>query len=303
MRATLVGLVSRVKRNETTQCAIPCPISCCLSRSGSFRERSDAQIVFLRGPPMPLDAVALRDFYRTPLGRVVRHQLAPKVRNRWPRLDGMTVAGMGFAAPFLGAFRAEAAQLACLMPSRQGALVWPHSGHCHAVLVSESQWPLPDNSIDRLLAIHCLEQAERVGPLLREIWRVLKPDGRALFVVPNRRGLWSRIDKTPFGHGLPFSRGQLETQLTDALFTPIDWDEALYFPPFNRRVLLRMAPAVERFGDSFAIGVAGVILVEAQKEVMAPVASAYKSAQPAILKPIKTRGAAGVRRHYDVAEP
>ena len=26
---------------------------------------------------------------------------------------------------------------------------------------------LPDNSIDRLLAIHCLEQAERTGPLVR----------------------------------------------------------------------------------------------------------------------------------------
>ena len=117
---------------------------------------------------------------------------------------------------------------------------------------AENQWPLPDNSVDRLLAIHCLEQAERVGPLLREMWRVLKPDGRMLIVVPNRRGLWSRIDMTPFGHGLPFSRGQLETQLTDALFTPVDWSEALHFPPSNRRLLLRMVPAIERFGAEHA---------------------------------------------------
>ena len=37
----------------------------------------------------------------------------------------MTVAGVGFASPFLGAFRTEAARLACLMPARQGAIVWP----------------------------------------------------------------------------------------------------------------------------------------------------------------------------------
>jgi SAM-dependent methyltransferase len=243
---------------------------------------------------MPLDARDLRDFYRTPLGQLVRHQLASKIRERWKRLNGMTIAGMGFGSPFLGSFRAEAARLACLMPARQGALVWPHPGHCNSVLVGETHWPLPDNSIDRFLAIHCLEQAERAGPLLREIWRVLKPDGRVLIIVPNRRGLWSRFDRTPFGHGLPFSRGQLETQLTDALFTPVDWGEALYFPPFNNRFLLRMAAAFERFGASMSIGVAGVIIVEAQKEVMAPIASGYKVGQPAILKPVDTRGPAGV---------
>jgi hypothetical protein len=45
--------------------------------------------------------------------------------------------------------------------------------------------------------------------LLREVWRVLAPNGRLLAVVPNRRGLWARIDTTPFGHGRPFSRGQV----------------------------------------------------------------------------------------------
>jgi SAM-dependent methyltransferase len=245
---------------------------------------------------MSLDAKSLRDFYRTPLGRLVRRQLAPVIRRRWKSLSGLTVVGSGFAAPYLGAFRGEAERLACLMPARQGALVWPHAGHCHSVLVGECQWPLPDNSVDRLLAVHCLEQAERVGPLLREMWRTLKPDGRLLIVVPNRRGLWSRIDKTPFGHGLPFSRGQLETQLTDALFTPVDWGEALHFPPFNKRLLLRMVPAIERFGASIPVGLAGVIVVEARKEVMAPIGGGIKVRQPAIFKPAETPRPVGARR-------
>lgn len=246
---------------------------------------------------MPMDAISLRDFYRTPLGRLARRQLSLLIRQRWKNLNGLAVAGAGFASPFLGPFRGEVARLACLMPERQGALVWPDSSQCHSVLVGETQWPLPDNSIDRLLAIHCLEQAERVGPLLREMWRVLKPEGRMLIVVPNRRGLWSRIDTTPFGYGLPFSRGQLETQLTDALFTPEDWGEALYFPPLNNRVMLRMAPTLERFGSSMSIGVAGVILVEARKEVMAPVTGSVKAVpvKPA-LKPVDTTKPAGVRR-------
>jgi SAM-dependent methyltransferase len=226
---------------------------------------------------MPMDAKNLREFYRTSLGRLARRHLSAAIRQRWKDVGGLAVAGAGFASPFLGSFRAEAERLACLMPARQGALVWPRADRCHSVLVAETQWPLPDNSIDRLLAIHCLEQAERVGPLLREMWRVLKPEGRVLIVVPNRRGLWSRID---------------------TLFTPDEWGEALYFPPLNNRLLLRMAPTLERFGPSMSIGVAGVIIVEAHKEVMASVSSGLKVAPAkAKIRTADSTDAAGVRRH------
>lgn len=234
---------------------------------------------------MQFDAKDLRDFYRTPLGNVVRRQLVHRIRARWQRVAGLTIAGVGFATPYLGSFRAEAARLGCFMPARQGALVWPQGARCQSVLVEEAQWPLPDNTVDRLLAVHCLEQAERVGPLLREAWRVLTPDGRLLIIVPNRSGVWSRIETTPFGQGLPFSRAQLERQLTDSLFTPIEWNEALYFPPFNKRYLLRIAPALERFFRRMSLGVAGVIIVEARKEVMAPVGGGLKTGDVHVLRP------------------
>ena len=128
--------------------------------------------------------------------------------------------------------------------------------------------PLPDASVDDLLCVHCLEVAERAGPLLREMWRVLAPEGRLLIVVPNRRGLWARFDTTPFGHGRPYSRGQLERLLTDALFTPTLWTSALYMPPMDRHWLLRWATAFERIGARLWPAFAGVIIVEARKELM-----------------------------------
>ena len=239
---------------------------------------------------MQLDATHLRDFYRTPLGQVVRRQLATRIRSRWKKVEGLTVMGAGFATPYLGSFRAEALRLGCLMPARQGALVWPQGERCHSVLVEEHHWPIPDNSVDRLLAVHCLEAAERVGPVLREMWRVLAPDGRLILIVPNRRGVWSRIDTTPFGQGLPFSRSQLERQLTDALFTPVEWSEALYFPPFDRRLLLRMSGAMERSLSKVSPGVAGVIMVEARKELMAPVGGGLRTGEVRILKPVESGG-------------
>ena len=114
---------------------------------------------------------------------------------------------------------------------------------------------------------------------------MLAPDGRLILIVPNRRGVWSRIDATPFGHGLPFSRGQLEQQLTSALLTPIDWSGGLYFPPVGNRFALRMAGAIERTGSKFAAAAAGVIIVEARKELMAPIGGGLRAQEIRVLKP------------------
>ncbi len=87
--------------------------------------------------------------------------------------------------------------------------------------------PLTDAAVDRVLLIHALEMADDPVTLLREVWRVLSPNGRLLAVVPNRRGLWARIDTTPFGYGRPYSRSQITRILRETLFTPKGWGEAL----------------------------------------------------------------------------
>lgn len=220
---------------------------------------------------MELDVVDLRDFYQTPLGLTVRRVVGAQVRARWRGLRGGMVVGLGYGVPYLGPFRQDVACLAALMPETQGALVWPPVGPLLSALVQDRQLPLPDNSIDRLLLVHSLEATERPATLLREVWRVLVPEGRLLIVAPNRRSVWARIDATPFGHGRPYSRSQLERLLVESLFTPVSWGTALHMPPINRRVLLRSAPVWERVGSRLWPGFGGVLVVEARKEVMAPI--------------------------------
>ncbi len=220
---------------------------------------------------MHIDVADLTAFYATPLGQTARRLLGHRIRARWRTVAGCTVAGLGFAAPYLGAYRDEAARVGALMPAGQGALIWPRAGDKLCVLVDETHLPLPDNSVDRLLVMHCMEVAERVGPLLRELWRVLSPEGRIILTVPNRRGVWARLDTTPFGQGRPFSRGQLEGLLRNALFTPVEWIYALHMPPFDRSIVLRSATAWERVGARLSPAFAGVIMVEATKELIAPV--------------------------------
>jgi SAM-dependent methyltransferase len=216
----------------------------------------------------PHDVVELRDFYAGPLGGIVRRMLTQRIRARWRSALGRQLVGLGFAVPYIGMFRGEAARLAALMPANQGALVWPPAGQALCVMTDEAMLPLPDASVDLLLCVHCLEVAERAGPLLREMWRVLAPEGRLLIIVPNRRGVWARFDTTPFGHGRPYSRGQLERLLSEALFTPVEWSSALHMPPVDQQWLLRWATAFERMGARLWPAFAGVVMVEARKELM-----------------------------------
>lgn len=220
---------------------------------------------------MHIDAADLCDFYARPLGGMVRRLLAHRIRARWRRVEGMTVFGLGFATPYMGTFRGEAARLGVLMPAPQGALVWPPGEPGLTVLVDEDHLPLPDNAVDRLVVVHGLEFATNIRGYLREIWRVLAPEGRIVLVLPNRGGLWARTERTPFGHGRPYSRGQIERLLGEAMFSPLDWSWALHVPPLESRLVLRSALAFERMGQRFWPSAGGLLIVEAKKELVLPV--------------------------------
>lgn len=216
---------------------------------------------------MHLDAINLKNFYASPLGLVVRRLLGARLRARWSNVQGQSLFGLGFATPYLGAFRADACPLGALMPAELGVVAWPNQTKSLSVAVDETELPLADESADRILLVHMLEWSERTRPLLRELWRVLAPNGRMLLIVPNRRGLWARVDSTPFGHGRPFSRSQLTSLLRDAMFTPEQWQNALYMPPFSWRILLKWPVFWERLGLVLWPAFSGVLIVEATKQL------------------------------------
>jgi len=163
---------------------------------------------------MHIDVEDLRDFYATRLGILVKRRLSGHIRAHWQDRNISCLVGLGFAAPYLAAAK-NVPRVGAMMPEGQGALIWPDTGNTKTLLDSEDHLPLPDNSVDQFLVTHSLEVTERPRPMLREIWRVLRPEGRVLIVFPNRRVVWCRLDHTPFGHGSTFSRNQVESLLTD----------------------------------------------------------------------------------------
>jgi SAM-dependent methyltransferase len=181
------------------------------------------------------------------------------------------VIGLGYAAPYLRIFSGEARTTAALMPQAQGVVQWPREGPYRSALVPETRLPLRDMSAECVLVVHGLEHVEARQAYLREIWRVLMPQGRVIIVIPNRRGAWARLETTPFGHGRPYSLRQIERLLREALLQPIGFTPCLFAPPFRARTLPSAAPAWERIGLRLWPAFSGVIVVEAIKQVHAGV--------------------------------
>lgn len=217
------------------------------------------------------DVVDLRSFYASHLGEVARRFILRLVRAQWEDCTGLSVLGLGYATPYLDLFRAEAMRTLAFMPAEQGVVNWPQAGRSATALVETSALPLPDGCIDRVLIAHALEIVDNPHELLSEVWRILTPGGRLILIVPNRRGVWARRDTTPFGMGQPFSRGQVRDLLRETLFSPLNFGEALYVPPFGGGLILRAAPAFERFGARLGLPGGGVLVVEATKQLYRPV--------------------------------
>ena len=254
---------------------------------------------------MSLDVVDLRTFYATPLGAMARRLIGRLVRERFASCWGTSVLGIGYAAPFLDAYRDEAVRVLAFMPAEQGVVNWPAVGRSASALVDTGALPLPDSCIDRVLLIHSLEITEHPRDLLAEVWRVLTPGARVVAVTPNRAGLWARLDSTPFGHGQPYSRSQLRDLLRETLFSPTHWTEALYMPPIGRQLFLRSAPAFEQVGASLSLPAAGVLVVEAQKQLYRPILRRRlsRSLAPAIQPVIVSHPVSVVARGGPVEEP
>lgn len=216
------------------------------------------------------DVVDLQEFYESPTGQTVRRLLCAQVRAIWPSLAGERVLALGYAVPLLRDWALDAATVAAMMPAEQGVAYWPREGPNVSVLVDSSNLPLEDQSIDRVVVMHGLEGASAPQSLLREIWRVMRGQGRLLMIVANRRGLWAHGDSTPFGVGRPYSSSQIRDFLRDEGFLAERVWRALYMPPTDSRLVMSMADWFERYGRICFPGFGGVLMLEAGKQIFAP---------------------------------
>ena len=186
-------------------------------RTGSARHalrkvgRSFKVMAPVRPISMPLDVLSLQSFYGSPLGGVARRLIGRVIRERWDSSAGLSIAAVGYGAPYLDRFRDGARRCLALMPanraSRSGrkpdvapqrsstrkccrCLTAPSTGCC-----SLTRWRRP---IGRT---RCSKNS----------WRITAPEGRMIVIVPSRRGVWARTDSTPTDRACPIRNPNFAT--------------------------------------------------------------------------------------------
>ncbi len=216
---------------------------------------------------MAIDARDAAGFYATPLGRLTAGLLRQKLAALWPDCAGLSVLGLGFTGPYLELWREQAVRCLAVSPRDMGPAPWPAGRASLSCLAEEDAMPFPDLMFDRILLVHGLEQADNARRILREAWRLLKDDGRLIVVVPNRHGMWAHAESTPFGHGQPYSEGQLGRLLGNLFFHVEAHVPALFAPPCGWTPMLRGFGLYEQTGRLLAPQLAGLTIAEASKDV------------------------------------
>jgi SAM-dependent methyltransferase len=122
-------------------------------------------------------------------------------------------------------------------------------GPVRLCLADGGHLPFVEGSFDLVTALDLLEHLEQEPVGLREMWRVLKSEGRLLAVVPAFAFLWSDFDKFS-GHYRRYAQAQLIRRVVgagsevakpccfDTLLFPVVWGVRAVKNPMGRWVSL-----------------------------------------------------------------
>jgi SAM-dependent methyltransferase len=137
-----------------------------------------------------------------------------------------------------------------------------------AVLLEPERIPFKEASFDRILCAHAIEQCP-MSTLLHEIERVLIPLGEAILILPNRRGLWSRIETTPWAFGNAYSLKRIRALLAQTRLMMAGIAPVLYMPPSHHGLMIASGGLWEGLGHALPQKWAGVFVIRVIKQVYA----------------------------------
>lgn len=193
-------------------------------------------------------AAEFRRFYDTREGRRVARILALTVAPLVRQEQTVRFLALGYPRPLLTGLRPEHFErVAMLAATGIPEQPWPRHGAPNCAAAGRADdLPFSGAMFDQILVVHALEHGH-AADILEEANRVLAPAGDLILIVPNRAGLWTHFERTPFGLGRPFGRGELTRLLGDCGFRAESWHNALIAPPVRGlrwldRPLTKMMP-------------------------------------------------------------
>ncbi len=141
------------------------------------------------------------------------------------------------------------------------------------VVARPERLPVATDYIDAVILPHTLDFAQDPRQVLREVERVLIPEGKVVITGFNPWSLWGLWRAMPGaarrlpwrGHFLSFS--QVEDWLSLLGFDVAQAHTLLFRPPWKRAFLMRRVQVMERWGARYWPWLAGVYVIVAVKRV------------------------------------
>lgn len=234
---------------------------------------------------MKPDISSLHNFYTTPFGISVQKHLCEKIISFWPDAVNDVVVGYGYCIPYLNQYLLRSDRILMVMPSSQGCLPWPSAKKCSTVLTVDNLLCLENESVNRLIMIHCFEHSEDPRLLLRELWRVLVDEGHFIIVVPNRHRIWTKNSLIPFLQGKSYSDHQIRMLLTENFLTPLKTTYGFFALPSPSSFSLKIASTLEKIGSCWFPKLGGLIVIEGCKKTISSIRYLHSSWQSKLINP------------------
>ncbi|GAB5459407.1 MAG: methyltransferase domain-containing protein [Henriciella sp.] len=218
---------------------------------------------------MRQSAATLEAFYATRLGRASTERLGQRMFDLWGANKGKSVLVVGYPAPVLPIWQGTARTCIGVVPAEIGETSLTGARGGVLARIGEERLPFNDGTFDRVVLLHAVEEADNPRRLLREVWRILAPEGRVIVAATNRFSFWSLSEANAFGHGRPWTRRQLSRFMSDSLLQVTASTTAVHMPPLDWVLITAASRSWERAGEILAPGLGGVVLVEATKRLYA----------------------------------
>jgi len=208
-----------------------------------------------------MSTINLDDWFETPLGQYV-------LSCERAYFEKVTADIFGFHAVQLGLCHFDFLS-SCRMPHRFAA-----GDRAGIVRLNMLQLPFANQSVDLVLLPHILEFSKEPHQILREVERILVPEGQVLLSGFNPFGLFGIMKLLPrFNRELPWNTDfisliRAKDWLSLLNFEIVGGRFACYAPPLARRSWIEHFAFMEKAGDRWWGVAGGIYFLQAQKKIL-----------------------------------
>ena len=218
---------------------------------------------------MDINASDIYSFYQSSLGGIVKRTVRQRITSVLDDISNQSVCGYGFTSPYLSFLKKShvGLNITSLIPDfLDGSITEKYD--FDEKTIHEYFLPLDPSSVDLVISTHLLEFVEKPLSSIEEIWRILKPNGYFIALVPRRSGLWTRYDNNPFGYGRSYSTTQFKRLIKDYLI--LDQKKSfLHFPPWHHYANYKFHQTIETAGNRIFPYMGGLMICVCKKIVYA----------------------------------